>query len=111
MTAVIEYLAERRTTTSIKITPASSPTGRRSASPASVSPAHGHTQHKSRLSRQVHPPADEDEDDDMDGEGEDDDGEVEDDNDETLYCFCQKQSYGDVRFISSFRSFVCLTPF
>jgi chromatin modification-related protein YNG2 len=34
---------------------------------------------------------------DVDGEG-DDDAEVEDDNDERLYCFCRKQSYGDVCF-------------
>jgi hypothetical protein len=32
----------------------------------------------------------------MDAEG-DEDGEGEDEN---LYCFCQKQSYGDVRFLS-----------
>jgi chromatin modification-related protein YNG2 len=93
-------LTGRKTTitTSIKITPAS-PTKHRSASPASVTPAHGYTQQKSRLSRQVHPPVEEDEDDmDVDGEGDEDEGEVEDDNDETLYCFCRKQSYGDVCF-------------
>jgi len=39
---------------------------------------------------------------DVDGEGDDDDGEVEDDNDERLYCFCRKQSYGDVCFLLIF---------
>jgi len=73
-----------------------STTKHRSASPSST-PAQPHAQQKSRLSRQVHPPPTEDEDDmDVDGEGDDDDGEVEDDNDERLYCFCRKQSYGDV---------------
>ena len=49
------------------------------------------TQQKSRLSRQIRPPA---EDLDMDADGDDDaEEEIED---ETLYCFCQKQSYGDV---------------
>ncbi|KAF9524487.1 hypothetical protein CPB83DRAFT_861235 [Crepidotus variabilis] len=89
---------KRRTTTntSIKISPAASPTKHRSASPASATPA-AHTQIKSRLSRQVHPPPPEEDDHDLDGEGEDEDADAEEDNeDETLYCFCQKQSYGDM---------------
>jgi len=48
------------------------------------------TQQKSRLSRQIRLPA---EDLDMDADGDDDAEELED---ETLYCICQKQSYGDV---------------
>jgi chromatin modification-related protein YNG2 len=49
------------------------------------------TQQKSRLSRQIRPLV---EDLDMDADGDDDaEEEIED---ETLYCFCQKQSYGDV---------------
>ena len=48
------------------------------------------TQQKSRLSRQIRPPEDLD----IDADGDDDaEDEIED---ETLYCFCQKQSYGDV---------------
>ena len=86
--------AERRltSTTSIKLT---------NGTPGSSTPTSTNThnaQHRSRLSRQIHPPRPADDDDiDMDAEGEDDldgDGEVED---ERLYCFCQKQSYGDVR--------------
>jgi chromatin modification-related protein YNG2 len=79
-------------TNSIKITPAVTPTKHRSASPATVTLTTTHaTQQKSRLSRQIRPPA---EDLDMDADGDDDaEEEVED---ETLYCFCQKQSYGDV---------------
>lgn len=57
-------------------------------------PTTAHAQQKSRLSRQVHPPpeyspadADAEEGGDM---------EEEENEDETLYCFCQKQSYGDV---------------
>lgn len=63
------------------------------------------TQQKSRLSRQIIPPA---EDPDMDADGDDDAEE-----DETLYCICQKQSYGDasifnyrsVNFLSNCLSF------
>ena len=79
-------------TNSIKITPAVTPTKHRSASPATVTLTTTHTtQQKSRLSRQIRPPA---EDIDMDADGDDDaEEEIED---ETLYCFCQKQSYGDV---------------
>ncbi|KAJ6626837.1 hypothetical protein B0H10DRAFT_1996778 [Mycena sp. CBHHK59/15] len=89
---------KRRITTtpssaSIKLNPVAIPTPpRRSASPltsVSASNIHAHTSHKrSRLSRQIHPREDVD----MDGEGEED-GEGEDEN---LYCFCQKQSYGDM---------------
>ncbi|KAJ7169478.1 hypothetical protein C8R46DRAFT_896488 [Mycena filopes] len=80
--------------TSIKLAPVASPTAtpRRSASPltsAAVANSHSHNSHKrSRLSRQIHPREDVD----MDAEGEED-GEGEDEN---LYCFCQKQSYGDM---------------
>lgn len=80
--------------TSIKLT--STPTKHRSASPALITPVQGHAQQKSRLSRQVHPPPEEEDDMDVDGEGDDEDAEAEDDNDESLYCFCRKQSYGDV---------------
>ena len=68
------------------------------------------TQQKSRLSRQIRPPVAEDLD--MDAEGDDDaEEELED---ETLYCFCQKQSYGDVSICFLLRSlilFVQLLPF
>ncbi|KAJ6604202.1 hypothetical protein DFH09DRAFT_967389 [Mycena vulgaris] len=79
--------------TSIKLAPVAAPTPpRRSASPltsAAVANSHAHTSHKrSRLSRQIHPREDVD----MDADGEED-GEGEDEN---LYCFCQKQSYGDM---------------
>ncbi|KAJ7785891.1 hypothetical protein B0H16DRAFT_1488382 [Mycena metata] len=79
---------------SIKLAPVVTPTAtpRRSASPltsASAANSHAHNSHKrSRLSRQIHPREDVD----MDAEGEED-GEGEDEN---LYCFCQKQSYGDM---------------
>ncbi|KAJ7042650.1 hypothetical protein C8F04DRAFT_1252067 [Mycena alexandri] len=79
---------------SIKLAPVATPTAtpRRSASPltsATAASSHAHNSHKrSRLSRQIHPREDVD----MDAEGEED-GEGEDEN---LYCFCQKQSYGDM---------------
>ena len=95
ITRIIIYTVQGRrlnATNSIKITPAVTPTKHRSASPATVTLSTTHaTQQKSRLSRQIRPPA---EDLDMDADGDDDaEEEIED---ETLYCFCQKQSYGDV---------------
>ncbi|KDR69284.1 hypothetical protein GALMADRAFT_128759 [Galerina marginata CBS 339.88] len=82
------------TTTSIKITPATTPTKHRSASPTIAALAIPHVQQKSRLSRQVLPMEDLDQD--MDAEGEEE-GEMEEDNeDETPYCICQKPSYGDM---------------
>ncbi|KAJ7275445.1 hypothetical protein B0H12DRAFT_260868 [Mycena haematopus] len=80
--------------TSIKLAPVIPPTPpRRSASPLTPSAAanaHGSSSHKrSRLSRQIHPSREEM---DVDAEGEEE-GEGEDEN---LYCFCQKQSYGDM---------------
>lgn len=91
----MDTFQERRlnATNSIKITPAVTPTKHRSASPSTVVATTTHaTQQKSRLSRQIRLPA---EDPDMDAEGDDDaEDEIED---ETLYCICQKQSYGDVR--------------
>ncbi|KAJ7630512.1 hypothetical protein FB45DRAFT_990520 [Roridomyces roridus] len=81
------------TPTSIKLSaPVASPTPpRRSASPLTSATAatntHSSSHKRSRLSRQIHPREDE-----MDAEGEED-GEGEDEN---LYCFCQKQSYGDM---------------
>lgn len=87
-----KLISERRinNSASIKITPVPSPTKHRSASPsAAVLPQTTHA--RSRL-RQVVPVEDSEPeaggDDDMDA---DDDAE-----DERLYCFCQKQSYGDV---------------
>ncbi|PPQ71563.1 hypothetical protein CVT26_010420 [Gymnopilus dilepis] len=82
------------TTTSIKISPAATPTKHRSVSPATVTPA-THVQQKSRLSRQIQLRAVES-DQDMDAEGDDEVEEEEDPEDERLYCFCQKQSYGDM---------------
>ncbi|KAF8177230.1 hypothetical protein BJ912DRAFT_1033443 [Pholiota molesta] len=82
-------------TTSIKISPAASPTKHRSASPTTITASISHTQPKSRLSRQVHPPTEE-EDNDMDADGDEDGNEEDDNEDESLYCFCRKQSYGDM---------------
>jgi chromatin modification-related protein YNG2 len=82
---------------SIKISPAASPK-HRSASPT-VLPATAHTQQKSRLSRQVHPPPEYSK---SDADEEGGDMEEEENEDETLYCFCQKQSYGDVS-VDSYR--------
>ncbi|KAF8898746.1 hypothetical protein BD779DRAFT_1485362 [Infundibulicybe gibba] len=84
---------------SIKLIPAASPTKHRSASPTTnaLMAEKSYSHPRSRLSRQIHPKEDPepemevDEDEDEDAEGEDADGE-----DERLYCFCQKQSYGDM---------------
>jgi len=59
-----------------------------------VLPTIAHTQQKSRLSRQVHPPPQYSKEEADAEEG--GDLEEEENEDETLYCFCQKQSYGDV---------------
>ncbi|KAJ6519426.1 hypothetical protein C8R45DRAFT_951445 [Mycena sanguinolenta] len=79
--------------TSIKLAPVIPPTPpRRSASPLTTSVAanaHSSSHKRSRLSRQIHPSREEM---DVDAEGEEEaEGE-----DENLYCFCQKQSYGDM---------------
>lgn len=90
------HFAERRmnSSASIKITPVPSPTKHRSASP-SAAPISQTTHQRSRLSRQIIPVEESEPeaggDDDMDA---DDDAE-----DERLYCFCQKQSYGDVSLL------------
>src|SRR5271163_4625722 len=90
VTLTINLFQERRlnATNSIKIAPAVTPTKLRSASPTTVTTIHV-TQQKSRLSHQTRPPL-EDLDLDADGDAE------EDNEDESLYCICQKQSYGDV---------------
>ncbi|KAJ6574690.1 hypothetical protein B0H19DRAFT_1125297 [Mycena capillaripes] len=71
--------------TSIKLAPVAAPTPpRRSASPltsATAANSHASSHKRSRLSRQIH---------------EDVDMDPEDGDDENLYCFCQKQSYGDM---------------
>ncbi|KAK7064570.1 chromatin modification-related protein [Favolaschia claudopus] len=81
--------------TSIKLAPVATPTPpRRSASPltTSVAPnAHSNSNKRSRLSRQIHPTREEmdvspEAEEEGEGEGED----------ERPYCFCQKQSYGDM---------------
>ncbi|KAF8662716.1 hypothetical protein AX16_001158 [Volvariella volvacea WC 439] len=81
------------TSGSIKLTPAPSPTKHRSASPvAAPAPHSGHQ--RSRLSRQVQMVVD---DLDRDAEGEEEEGEGEEgDGDDTLYCFCQRHSFGDM---------------
>jgi chromatin modification-related protein YNG2 len=85
------HLLERRltTTTSIKL-----------PSPAPISISHQSASHsRSRLSRQSHTTRaqiQEEEDLDADAEGEDDIAEEDGEEDLTLYCFCHKQSYGDV---------------
>lgn len=82
---------KRRINTSIKITPVPSPTKHRSASPSATVVSQT-THQRSRLSRQIHP-AEESEPE----AGADDDMDIDDDaEDERLYCFCQKQSYGDM---------------
>ncbi|KAJ7071466.1 hypothetical protein C8F01DRAFT_1110645 [Mycena amicta] len=87
-------LKKRRITaqasTPIKLAPPPVPTPRRSQSPLTTGVnANATSQPKrSRLSRQIHPR----EDTEMDADGEEE-GEGEDEN---LYCFCQKQSYGDM---------------
>ncbi|KAF9476414.1 hypothetical protein BDN70DRAFT_882463 [Pholiota conissans] len=96
-TASTSHATKKRRITqnaSIKISPAATPTKHRSASPTTISAPVPHTQPKSRLSRQVHPPTEE-EDNDMDADG-DEEGLDEDENDDELYCFCRKQSYGDM---------------
>jgi len=79
-------------TNSIKITPAVTPIKHRSASPSTIAVTTTQViQQKSRLSRQIHLPV---EDLDVDADGDEDaEEEIED---ETLYCICQKQSYGDM---------------
>lgn len=99
------FLERRITATqSIKISPVGSPTKHRSASPT-VAPAATHVPQKSRLSRQVQLVVEEN-DPDMDADGDEDADAEEENEDETPYCFCQKQSYGDVstslsRYIST----------
>ncbi|KAF9478668.1 hypothetical protein BDN70DRAFT_835664 [Pholiota conissans] len=86
------YNKKRRltTTTSIKL-PSPAPIG---------TPSHQAGSHsRSRLSRQSHTArtqVQEEEDLDADAEGEEDIGEEDGEEDLTLYCFCHKQSYGDM---------------
>ncbi|KAG6918146.1 hypothetical protein DXG01_016335 [Tephrocybe rancida] len=81
----------RLAASSVKLTSAS-PTKHRSASPTTVAPLVPAQRTASRLSRNSITRQDTD----MD-EGDDDaDGEGDDGDDERLYCFCQKQSYGDM---------------
>lgn len=90
--------SERRATaaSSTKLSSVS-PTKHRSASPTTTAPLVISQRTGSRLSRQAITRADTDMDEgDEDAEGEDADGD-----DERLYCFCQKQSYGDVSVSSS----------
>ncbi|KAF8166967.1 hypothetical protein BJ912DRAFT_1001801 [Pholiota molesta] len=84
------YNKKRRltTTTSIKL-----------PSPAPISISHQSASHsRSRLSRQSHTTRAQiqEEDLDADAEGEDDIAEEDGEEDLTLYCFCHKQSYGDM---------------
>ncbi|KAF8961105.1 hypothetical protein BDZ97DRAFT_1830343 [Flammula alnicola] len=85
------YNKKRRLTTNTSI---------KLPSPAPVSVAHPSTTHaRSRLSRQSHiarVQQQEEEDLDADAEGEEDIGEEDGEEDLTLYCFCHKQSYGDM---------------
>jgi chromatin modification-related protein YNG2 len=75
---------------SIKITPVPSPTKHRSASPSAA--VISQTTHARSRLRQVVPVEESEPE-----AGGDDEMDVEDDaEDERLYCFCQKQSYGDV---------------
>ncbi|RDB20954.1 Chromatin modification-related protein YNG2 [Hypsizygus marmoreus] len=79
----------RLAASSIKL---SSPIKHRSASPTTTAPLTAHHRAASRLSRQSITRHDTDMDEgEGEGEGEDAEGD-----DERLYCFCQKQSYGDM---------------
>ena len=89
------------TSASIKLS--TTPSRRRSASPATTSAvATSHTHQRSRLSRQVLPPEESEE----EAEAEENAEEMEDvdaEEDDKIYCFCRKKSFGDVsRFFSSF---------
>ncbi|KAF5332130.1 hypothetical protein D9611_008092 [Ephemerocybe angulata] len=91
------YKRRKVTTTtapSIKV-PGNARAQKRSASPTvqSGTTATGHQ--RSRLSRQVLPPA-QDEDEEMDAEGDEEVDGDDADGDDRLYCYCQKQSYGDM---------------
>lgn len=68
---------------------------KRSASPTVQATASTTGHQRSRLSRQIHPPA-RDEDEDMDAEGDEELDGDDADGDDRLYCYCQKQSYGDM---------------
>ncbi|KAF9469158.1 hypothetical protein BDZ94DRAFT_1279116 [Collybia nuda] len=82
----------RLAATSIKLTSVTTPTKHRSASPTTTAPLASHQRVASRLSRQSITRQDTEMDEvDDDAEGEDAEGD-----DERLYCFCQKQSYGDM---------------
>ncbi|KAG5647249.1 hypothetical protein DXG03_000784 [Asterophora parasitica] len=84
-------LERRLAASSIKLN-ASTPTKHRSASPTTTAPLATTQRTASRLSRQSITRQDTDMDEaEDDVEGEDGDGD-----DERLYCFCQKQSYGDM---------------
>jgi len=92
----LTFILERRINTSIKITPVPSPIKHRSASPSATAVSQI-THQRSRLSRQIHPVEESEPE-----AGADDDMDVDDDpEDERLYCFCQKQSYGDVSTLFS----------
>ncbi len=88
-------MSERRITTNTSL---------KLSSPAPAATL-GATTPRSRVSRQARIAEEEDDLDpeaDADAEGEDDpEGEEGDEEDTTLYCFCHKQSYGDVnRYVS-----------
>ena len=89
--------SERRAAASSTKLSSVSPTKHRSASPTTTAPLVATQRTASRLSRQAITRVDTDMDEgDEDAEGEDAEGD-----DERLYCFCQKQSYGDVSVSSS----------
>ena len=96
MTDTSSRLERRATAASSTKLSSVSPTKHRSASPTTTAIVVSQRT-ASRLSRQAIPRVDTDMDEgDEDAEGEDADGD-----DERLYCFCQKQSYGDVSVSSS----------
>lgn len=79
-----------------------SPTKHRSASPSAAAISQT-THQRSRLSRQIHPVEESEPE-----VGADEDMEADDDaEDERLYCFCQKQSYGDVSEILNPAIYLC----
>lgn len=90
---VVNAYKKRRLTTTSSIKLSSSPTKHRSASPTTTAPLITSQRTASRLSRQVTARRESEFEDEAeeDVEGEDMDAE-----DERLYCFCQKQSYGDM---------------
>ena len=98
----------RRVGTSASIKLSTTPSRRRSASPATTGAgATSHTHQRSRLSRQVLPPEESEE----EAEAEENAEEMEDvdaEEDDKIYCFCRKKSFGDVSRFFSLSAWFCV---